>query len=70
MMKISKMDEFKLKIKRVRDFNPLNKIKVTIELIFADPSTVENDGKVSIDEDEINTAMYEAYKGRFVNLLE
>jgi len=48
------MDEFRLKIKRVRDFNPLNKIKVTAELIFADPSIVESDGKVSIDEDDIN----------------
>ena len=31
MMKISKMDEFKLKIKRVRDFNPLNRVNVNIE---------------------------------------
>jgi len=38
MMKISKMDEFKLKIKRVRDFNPLNRVNINIDIIFADKS--------------------------------
>lgn len=69
-MKISKMDEFKLKIKRVRDFNPLHRVNVNIDLIFADKSIMEPDGKTVIDEEELSKALYKAYHGKLINLLE
>jgi len=68
-MKISKLDEFEVKVAVVNEPNPLNSVDIMIECLFyeAERIKVDNTGAISVHENDITEALRAKTQDKYVN---
>ena len=68
-MKISKLDEFEVKIAEVKESNPLNSVDIMIECLFyeAERIKVDNTGAISVHENDITQVLRAKTQDKYIN---
>mmetsp|Transcript_20355 Transcript_20355/g.19335 ORF Transcript_20355/g.19335 Transcript_20355/m.19335 type:complete len:108 (+) Transcript_20355:213-536(+) len=67
MLQVGKLDEVELKIARIKELNGLNKIEVSLDLLFKDKEIDEH--PLKIHEKDVEKAIMKVFKSNlFVNL--
>jgi hypothetical protein len=54
-MAISKIDDFEIKLAKIKDKNPINSIEATVDIIFKDDAItdIDQNGALRIKEDDL-----------------